>query len=638
VSLSLITVEIWIVLSAALSAGGWILSYFHFFNGIGFGSVVGLVGCWAIYFCRKEGVEWRKLWRKERRQFSFEIRRALPFLFYLLAAMSLAGGLIYWPMHLDAIQYRVPRLLHWAGEQSWHWIVAPDVRMNATAPGGEFLLAPLLFLTKTERMFFLYNWVSFLWLPGLTYSVFLRLGVRPRIAWQWMWLLPTGYCYVMQASSLGNDSYGAIYALAAVDFALRARAKGELKYALLSMLSIATLTGAKQTNALLGLPWLVAFAPNWRLLFRKPVLTGMVLFFSLLASMVPISVMNIRHTGTWKGLTGMHDLVPRSPFWGVVGNCIALTAQNIQPPVCPWIGQWNSSMRKLRESEFGKHFEGFELLGNLLRTPSDQLSGLGFVICMLLVISLIAPRAAEGKHSAHRSSLQIRLLRASAWVALLAGMAKLGSTQNGRYLAPLYPLLIATVLARRGQEWLARRRWWQALCIAGTISTVLTIAASRQRPLWPAVTISRLLTEKFPHQPLFAKVKNSFSYFPKLKAAQDFLRDQIPAGEKHIGYLADLGTLEVPLWKPLWRRRVVRVTKFDSWDSLRKQGIRFVVLDPSAFVDPRYDMLAKNWIDLDHWLKEIPSDFIASMDVPLDPQLPPRTCYIVRLKLDARTQ
>ena len=41
-----------------------------------------------------------------------------------------------------------------------------------------------------------------------------RLGVRPRAAWCWMWLFPSGYGYVLQAGSVVNDMFGALLVLA----------------------------------------------------------------------------------------------------------------------------------------------------------------------------------------------------------------------------------------------------------------------------------------------------------------------------------------------------------------------------------------------------------------------------------------
>jgi hypothetical protein len=69
-----------------------------------------------------------------------------------------------------------------------------------------------------------------------------------------MWLLPTGYCYLLQAGSISNDMFGTVYALAAVDFALRARKSGRVSEVCLSVLSAALLTGARASNLPLLLP------------------------------------------------------------------------------------------------------------------------------------------------------------------------------------------------------------------------------------------------------------------------------------------------------------------------------------------------------------------------------------------------
>src|SRR5204863_6928724 len=118
-----------------------------------------------------------------------------------------------------------------------------------------------------ERWLFLVNLFSFALLPGLIFSVFTRLGVRPRVAWWWMWLVPGGYCYAMQAGSLATDAYAAVYALAAVGFALRCRDTRSAQDLWLSLLSAALLTATKQTNLLLLGLWILPFAQNLPVLF-----------------------------------------------------------------------------------------------------------------------------------------------------------------------------------------------------------------------------------------------------------------------------------------------------------------------------------------------------------------------------------
>ena len=192
-------------------------------------------------------------------------RRPLPLAFGILAVLVLAGGMLHEPNNGDTMGYRLPRVLHWLAEQRWHWIHADDARLNVAAPGWEWLAAPMLLFCKSDRPLFLINWLPFLLLPGLTFSLLGRLGVSRRAAWYWMWILPSGYCFVMQAGSVCNDSFTATYALAAMVLALRgsrANAPADLGY---SLLAAALLTGAKQTNLPLLLPWTIAFSPGlWR--------------------------------------------------------------------------------------------------------------------------------------------------------------------------------------------------------------------------------------------------------------------------------------------------------------------------------------------------------------------------------------
>ena len=137
-------------------------------------------------------------WQKTRRRFS----RWLPACFAMLAMLILVSGAIYPPSTHTAMTYRTPRVLNWLSEG--HWIHTPDYRMNNRACRFEWLTAPLLLFTGSDRSLFLINFVSFLLLSGFRFSVRTRLGVRPRVAWWWMWLLPTGYNFLLQAGSVSK--------------------------------------------------------------------------------------------------------------------------------------------------------------------------------------------------------------------------------------------------------------------------------------------------------------------------------------------------------------------------------------------------------------------------------------------------
>src|SRR5471032_2725062 len=213
-------VRLWLWVSAFASAAGWTLSAIGQLNRTGYG-IVFTAFVIFLFLGRKELglVPGGKIfcWEKFLRRF----RRLLPICFAALAVLIFLGGAIYPPSNYTGLNYREARVLQWLAHAHWLWIHTPNYRMNDRACGFEWLTAPLILFLKSDRALFLVNFIPFLLLPGLIYSVLTRLGVRARVAWHWMWLLPTGYDFLLQAGSIANDTFPAVYALAAVDFAAR---------------------------------------------------------------------------------------------------------------------------------------------------------------------------------------------------------------------------------------------------------------------------------------------------------------------------------------------------------------------------------------------------------------------------------
>jgi hypothetical protein len=329
----------WILLSALIVAAGWLLSICHQLSAVGY-CVFGLVAlpvCWKLMRREGRGVQTRQQTDAKLRK---RLNRPAPLLFVLLASLSFISGILYPALNWDANAYRLPRLLHWLGTGHWHWIHTADARMNITDCNSDWLMAPLLLSFQTEHLLFVINWISYLLLPGLIFSVFTRCQVRPRAAWWWMWFLPAGWCFAFQASSVANDSLGAVYALAAVDFALRARTEQKIFPFLWSLLAVALATGIKQTNLPLVLVWLVAAWPCRILVVRNQLKVISVGSLALLVSVVPISVLNWMHAGSWlpvdnPGIAKLGSF-HLNPFWGIVGNTFCVTVQNLVPPLYQW--------------------------------------------------------------------------------------------------------------------------------------------------------------------------------------------------------------------------------------------------------------------------------------------------------------
>jgi hypothetical protein len=608
----LTVVRFWILFSTLLVSTGWILSALHQLNRAGYAVIFALAGTAFFFWQRKN--KWRpqknlaQLFQKFRRRF----KRPAPCLFLLLAMLALLSGALYPALNYDANSYRLPRVFHWLAAGQWHWIHTFDARMNIAACGMEWLSAPLILFSHTDRLLFLINWISYLMLPGLIFSVFTRLQVRPRVAWWWMWFLAAGWCFVLQAGSIGNDSFAAVYILAAVDLALRAREKKSATDLWLSVLAAALATGAKQTNIPLVTLWLIAAWLALPLFWKNPLRTAVVASFALLVSIVPISVLNYQHCGIWLPLqdpalaaVGKFQL---NPFWGVIGNAFCIPAQNLLPPFYNLLPPfyefgaqfWNELMTRFLQTPFGTHFTSFEKFGfvsNYYHGVSEGNAGIGFGASILTLVSVFELLKDRRPATVATSGSVPRLLRLASWAALLVFMAKVGTFENARQMAAYYVFLFPLFLIRDGNSRLVRRPDWQRLGLLTMLLTGVLLAIQSERPLFPAKTIFRALHAKFPNCEL---VSDEFfhyleSNYQVMQARRDYLAAAVPADESVIGYYAQICNVdETGVWLPRPQRRVEDITSTDSPGELRSRGIHYVVVVGQAVIQQNGSLA--NWL------------------------------------------
>jgi hypothetical protein len=621
----------WIVIVALLSSAGWVLSALNRLDAVGYGIVLALLGIAAVMAARQQPDLRRNLRvaiLKSKRRF----RRPLPFLFLVMLLLSVFSGALYPLAHGDVLSYKIPRIEHWLHARHWHWIVSDDPRLNVVGVAMEWIWTPLLLLFKCDRILYLPNCIAFLFLPGLIFSVFRRLKINPRVAWYWMWLIPAGYCYVCQAGGVSNDALGTVFALAAVDFALRAWKSKRVQDLWISMLAIGVLTGLKQTNLPLVLLWIIAVAPVLKLLLDRRLGTVVVGIVTLLSSALPISYANIVHVGNWNGfqtgagvgLESRGGAGLRSPFWGVVGNLFAIPTQNLLPPYFPLASKWNAAMEQFLKTDFGQHFQEFERFGYLQRAPAEQNAGIGLGISVFVFISTVAAWRYRERPGIRPPLTRIeKLLYVAPWIGLVAFMAKVGICQNARYLASYYPFLLVAFLHFAGQRVIIQRRWWRFIAVIVSLMSVGLLIVSRQRPLWPARTVLTALHEKSPQRHGIQTVLDSYTFYDQYLACFLSLARQIPPDEQSIGYAAKVGADEATFWKPYGHRSVQRVVLTDSLDSVRSRGIRYIVIDPTALDGPP--------ISFDEWNKRYGSEIVSTSTFRPEPVLPPETVYLVRL-------
>jgi hypothetical protein len=501
--------------------------------------------------------------------------------------------------------------------------------MNVVGCGFEWLSAPLILFTRTDQWIFLLNMVSYLMLPGLIFSVFTRLQVRPRVAWWWMWFLSSGWCFTIQAGSDVNDSFAAIYALAAVDFALRARESKRVADLWLSMLAAALLTGVKQTNIPLALLWLIAAWPSARLLLARPRTTAFVVAASLLVSAVPGTVLNIEHAGNWQGLASGVETsgwTAGSPFWKLVGNLFSIPLQNLLPPFFPLAGAWNETMQRFLQTPLGAHFVAFENFGYLSAGVSEGQAGIGLGVCLLTLVSLVGVRrfrpTAPGGETKPGSHF-LRWMRVAPWILLLVYMAEICEFTNARLLAPYYALLFPLLLAGPGHARLVRQSWWQRFGLLVMLLAVGMLVVSRIRPLFPAQTIIAKLQAKYPHTQIFLQIEAAYASPRAITTMKNYFKKDLPPDEQVVGYATSNGACEPGLWLPFGERRVERVLPEDTPEQLRRRGIHYVLVEDVALEAAK--------MTIEQWMQRYDGSLVDQLAFLQDRHRPPAHLYLIGL-------
>jgi hypothetical protein len=629
---------VWICLCAFCNCAGWVLSGCHQLNAAGY-TVTFMAGLAAVWMLRKricEGNSRHWSLRKQRRRF----RRTFPLAFLILAVLATLGGAIHPPSNYDALAYRVPRVLHWLAEGQWHWIYTGFQRVNTRACGIEWLSAPLIVFTRTDRLLFLINAVSYLLLPGLVFSLFRRVGVRPRVAWHWMWLLPTGYCYLLQAGSISNDMFSTVYALAAVYFALRAQKSARASDVCLSLLSAALLTGAKATNLPLLLPLAVAFVPTWRIWLAHPLALGAIIPVALGATFLPTAALNTIHSGDWTGAVAEHAMFGVAPAWlCLLANGIMMTLANLAPPVFPFASAWNRVADALTPASlaelWNRQFTGGSGVTHLPELQVEEVAGLGFGITILLGLSLLAlaiERRRRAKPQAGASgNLVLRLVCLAPWVSLLYLMAKLDFVSGPRYLAAYYPLLAMGLLRSPVQAELIRRNWWRSWALLSCGLAGLLLVISPARPLWPAAWFFQHYGPRLQSSRLASVAMDAYS--TKGKRAEVFapVIALLPADAKIIGFSA-ADFPETSLWKPFGSRRVLHMKASDSPEKMRQRGIKYALVVADIVVA---DKLKESW---GQWLQRMDARELQTVTLKMWGWCPPFVWHLVEFKPHGTSQ
>ena len=572
----------WLEASAFCTLGGWGLSLagqlgaggYLVLLGAGFVLAMGIAR--RVDYCRLPAlprIDWRRY------------RRPWPAAFAVAALMVAGGALAYPPGNIDAMAYRVPRVLHWLALGRWHWIDTVDPRMNYSACGQEWLMAPWMALTGSDRLVWVWSLGGWLMLPGLLFIVLRDLGVRARVASTWMWLLPLAPVYVLQAGGAANDLLGTAYFIAALAFAARLRRDGSSAALFFSILAMALTTGVKASNLPLVLPWLAVVGPVVWPHARLRRLAGATALGALLVSVVPTLIANQTFSGAWTGDPGNETALRVGRIGsGLLGNLTQLVAQNLAPPVFPgalsaetWCrSAIEPAMRRWLRGDFPRFTFHF---GELAQ---EEWAGLGGLMVLLLAGGCLGRR----RHREIRAASS-RRSRVAVWLAAGAAAgaygAVMGSEMPARLLAPYYPLGVAGVLVASGSLDWVRTRTFRVLAVLTVVGSLLPVALSPARPLLPAPLILRLSAPMSRWAPsVIARARVLYAVYAERSDPLAQLRTKLPIEVRILGFMATADDSEISGWRPFGRRRVVTVRETESAAALRARGISWVMVRGDA--------------------------------------------------------
>ena len=205
-------------------------------------------------------------------------------------------------------------------------------------------------------------------------------------------------------------------------------------------------------------------------------------------------------------------------------------------------------------------------------------------------------------------------------------MAKVGTVQSARHLSPYYILLFPLLLCQPGVSRVVRRRWWQLTSLGLMLVTLILVSLIRERPLFPALTLSHYLARTFPDSTLPPRIANAFSGALERDKFLTFLAVKLPAGEPTIGYAAFMEAQEPCLWLPWGQRTVVRIMPTDQPADWRAAGVRYIVME-SFYLNAIKQKL-------DDWLKEnhgvLTADYVRNATEKSPPHV-----YLIRLEDNA---
>ncbi|MFN6018262.1 MAG: hypothetical protein ACK49N_11850 [Verrucomicrobiota bacterium] len=500
--------------------------------------------------------------------------------FCIIAALVFIGAIAHAPSNYDGVNYRLPRLLYWLQENHWHWIEGLDHRQNVSGMGHEWMTAPLIAITRSDRALFLINFIPFLLLPGLFFTAARGMGMRLRVAKWWMWVWPMAFGITLQAGSIGNDLLPATLALASLAFASEAKRSRPALCLFFSALAAAAATGAKSTTLPLGLPLGIYWCwVAWGTLSPRDIIkvTCVAIPLAIPCSFLPLAIACLHHTGHWSGNPdNRHGAEASQPVAGIIGNSIDIAFGLLQPPILPSAKKINETFERAVEDQPWYQWTTKNSQSMLFNTggelPIEEYSGAGIGITLLL-FSAVALRQLDRKKYANACTTIQSVMLISTLIALLAFMSKMGTGGIARLSLPYFAISLLCLLFFFRRAPAERTLFGKCLALIPATCLLPALILNPNRPLLPMDALANHPSISPSYR---QRIESVYQAYQNRSSILTPLLEHIPL-EDSIGFAGEGKHSAMGLFKPYGKRKVLSLSPsnehFADWIVGTSEGI-----------------------------------------------------------------
>ena len=335
----------------------------------------------AVAVARREAGSWTNLLTSAGEPLAF-----WPFI--LVALLALVAAVAYPPTMLDALTYRLPRILLWLQDNRVQHFQTADPRLNYMPQGWGLVTLPLIQLTG-DRLVAFWNYASWVLFYFIAFDwAFETSGSLPKSR-AMAFIASVSTFAVLQACEATSDLFVTTLVLMGLRFVMqfeRTRDWREIPSAVVCLLLAADAKPHVMVLALpLGIWFWMSFSTPWKS-FRWRWLPGLIPLW-LVCSPAISWILNYRTYHNWSG-ERLSASFSGSPGWNVLLGMVMTLWQAIQPPINPLASALNSRLDPVI-SHLG--VGNLVPLFNLKSSPLSLVDGasLGLVVSVLLVVGVV---------------------------------------------------------------------------------------------------------------------------------------------------------------------------------------------------------------------------------------------------------